>query len=121
MDPRNEQRPRRQHADDGVTLAVELKDATDDLPIPLKAGLPEFVSEDDHVAVMVSDTGIGIPEGLKGRIFEAFFTTKELGEGLGLGLAITYGIIKDYGGEIHVESEEGAGTTFKLTFPVGVK
>ena len=77
--------------------------------------------EDDHVAVMVSDTGIGIPEGLKGRIFEAFFTTKELGEGLGLGLAITYGIIKDYGGEIHVESEEGAGTTFKLTFPVGVK
>jgi PAS domain S-box-containing protein len=73
--------------------------------------------EDERVAVLVSDTGIGIQEPLKERIFEAFFTTKKLGEGLGLGLAIAYGIVKDYGGDIRVESQEGDGTTFKLTFP----
>ncbi len=73
--------------------------------------------ENDHVTVTVSDTGAGIPQVIKERIFEAFFTTKQMGEGMGLGLSITNGIVKDYGGEIHVESEEGVGTTFKLVFP----
>jgi PAS domain S-box-containing protein len=73
--------------------------------------------EDDRVAVTVSDTGIGIPESDRERIFEAFFTTKEMGEGMGLGLSITNGIVKDYGGDIAIESEEGEGTTIKITFP----
>jgi C4-dicarboxylate-specific signal transduction histidine kinase len=73
--------------------------------------------ENNRVTVTVSDTGTGISQVIKERIFEAFFTTKQMGEGMGLGLSITNGIVKDYGGEIHVESEEGVGTTFKLTFP----
>lgn len=74
--------------------------------------------EGDRVLITVSDTGMGIPESLKNKIFEPFFTTKEAGQGMGLGLSITYGIVKDYGGKIDVQSQEGAGTTFKLSFPV---
>jgi PAS domain S-box-containing protein len=73
--------------------------------------------ENDRVAISVSDTGAGLPEADKNRIFEPFFTTKEVGKGMGLGLSITYGIVKDYGGEIEVCSDEGTGTTFKITFP----
>jgi PAS domain S-box-containing protein len=71
----------------------------------------------ERVAITVSDNGIGIPESLRERIFEAFFTTKEMGEGMGLGLSISYGIVKDYGGDVDIESKEGLGTTFKLSFP----
>ncbi len=73
--------------------------------------------ENDRVAVTVTDTGIGIPEDVRDKIFEPFFTTKEVGKGMGLGLSLTYGIVKDYGGEIEIQSEEGSGATFKLTFP----
>ncbi|MCP4350645.1 MAG: PAS domain S-box protein [Desulfobacterales bacterium] len=74
-------------------------------------------TEDKKVAVTVSDTGIGIPESVRERIFEAFFTTKQMGEGMGLGLSITNGIVKDYDGNLHIDSREGEGTTFKITFP----
>ncbi len=76
--------------------------------------------EGDRLAVTVSDTGIGIPEDAKSKIFEPFFTTKEVGKGMGLGLSIIYGIVKDYGGDIHMESQEGIGTTFKITFPAAL-
>jgi PAS domain S-box-containing protein len=74
--------------------------------------------EGDRVAVTVSDTGCGIsPQNLQ-KIFEPFFTTKTTGHGMGLGLSISYGIVKDYGGDIEVGSEPGEGTTFKLSFPL---
>ncbi len=73
--------------------------------------------ENGDVVVTIGDTGIGIAEDIRDKIFEPFFTTKEVGEGTGLGLSISYGIIKDYHGTIVVESEEGKGTTFKISFP----
>jgi histidine kinase len=71
-----------------------------------------------RVSVSVCDTGAGMPDSVRNKIFEPFFTTKETGKGMGLGLAISYGIVKDYQGEINVSSEEGTGTTFTLSFPV---
>ena len=71
----------------------------------------------DRVMITVSDTGIGIDLPIKKRIFEAFFTTKKMGEGMGLGLSITNGIVKDYGGTIDIESTKLKGTRFILSFP----
>jgi PAS domain S-box-containing protein len=74
--------------------------------------------EGKRVVAIVSDNGIGIPKGIIEKVFEPFFTTKEVGKGTGLGVSISYGIVKDYGGEIVVESGEGEGTSFKLSFPI---
>jgi PAS domain S-box-containing protein len=74
--------------------------------------------EASQVIVTVSDTGHGMPESVHRRAFEPFFSTK--GErGSGLGLSVSYSIVKRHDGEIRVESQEGAGTTFTLTFPAG--
>jgi PAS domain S-box-containing protein len=73
----------------------------------------------DHVRVVISDTGCGIKEKYLDKIFETFFTTKnESVKGVGLGLSVCYGFIKDHGGDILVESEPGNGTTFTIILPV---
>jgi len=74
--------------------------------------------EERNVLIHVKDTGVGIPEEIKNRIFEAFFTTKQKVKGVGLGLSVCYGIIKGHGGEIRVESEEGKGSTFTICLPI---
>lgn len=74
-------------------------------------------SEDNRVVAEVSDTGRGMTEEVKQKIFEPFFTTKETGKGTGLGTSISFGIIKDYGGTIDIESEYGNGAKFIIRFP----
>jgi two-component system NtrC family sensor kinase len=68
--------------------------------------------------IEVNDTGSGIPADQMSRIYDPFFTTKELGKGTGLGLSITYGIVQEHGGTITCESNEGQGTRFALTLPL---
>ena len=72
---------------------------------------------EDKITVAISDTGPGIPKSNLDRIFDPFFTTKPVGKGTGLGLSICYGIVKKMGGEIHVKSEVGAGSTFSVSLP----
>ncbi|MEK7469761.1 MAG: ATP-binding protein [Planctomycetota bacterium] len=71
----------------------------------------------EWLEVRVRDTGIGMTEDVKSRIFQPFFTTKEIGRGTGLGLAACHGIVTSLGGSIRVESEPGHGSVFIVTFP----
>lgn len=73
---------------------------------------------EENVIIIIRDTGLGIPEEIRDKIFDAFFTTKQKVKGVGLGLSVCYGIIKDHGGDIKVESEIGKGTHFIITLPV---
>lgn len=72
-----------------------------------------------EVFVTIADTGPGIPKEMLGKIFDPFFTTKSVGDGTGMGLAISYGIVDKLGGRITVESEEGKGAAFTVCLPVG--
>jgi signal transduction histidine kinase len=76
--------------------------------------------EKEFIEILFSDTGSGISNENLEKIFDPFFTTKETGHGVGLGLAISYGIIKEHGGTVSVESEVGKGTTFIVRLPITV-
>jgi two-component system NtrC family sensor kinase len=75
---------------------------------------------DDKVRIEVGDNGAGIPEKIKDKIFQPFFTTKPTGQGTGLGLSLSYDIVKAMGGEIRVDSKIGEGTVFAILLPANV-
>ncbi len=74
--------------------------------------------DDGFVYVSVSDTGCGIPDSVREKLFQPFFTTKPVGQGTGLGLAISYGIVHEHGGEIEIDSEFGVGARFTVKLPL---
>ncbi|MFZ4544060.1 MAG: two-component regulator propeller domain-containing protein [Saprospiraceae bacterium] len=77
-----------------------------------------FNSQNKTVNIAISDNGEGIPDRIKDKIFQPFFTTKPTGQGTGLGLSLAYDIIKAHGGQLNVESKEGEGTKFTIVLPV---
>ncbi len=97
------------------TILIETEDISLSEPVTRDGAT---VSAGRWAVIRVSDTGCGIPPDRIGKIFEPFFTTKRPGEGTGLGLSTVYGIVKQSGGFVFVESEPDQGSTFELLFPV---
>jgi len=101
--------------DDGGVLEVRLINRKID---GTEASKYPDLTPGDYVILSVSDTGHGIEPQIKDRIFDPYFTTKEVGKGSGMGLAVVIGIVKNLGGAITVESEPGSGATFHILLPV---
>jgi two-component system, cell cycle sensor histidine kinase and response regulator CckA len=99
---------------DGGKLTVKTGNVTTEESAELAfKGMPAA----EYVRIDITDTGTGIPADIRDKIFEPFFSTKEVGKGTGLGLSTVYGIVKQTGGFIYVDSEEGKGTTFSIFLP----
>ncbi len=99
---------------DGGKLTVRTANVTVDEAAQLShKGMPAA----DYVRIDISDTGTGIPADIVDKIFEPFFSTKEVGKGTGLGLSTVYGIVKQTGGFVYVDSVPGEGTSFRIFLP----
>ncbi|RMH76253.1 MAG: response regulator, partial [Calditrichaeota bacterium] len=98
----------------GGTLTISTSQVT---LTPEQIPSPKITHTDRFVLLTVSDTGVGIPDKVKEKIFDPFFTTKEKGKGTGLGLSMVYGVVKNHGGFIELDSVVNRGTTFRIYLP----
>ena len=105
------------NARDAMPLGGTIRIAVNRAQVDEQQAAVRQVAPGRCVCLSMSDTGAGIDEETKARIFEPFFTTKPPGEGTGLGMAMVYGLMKQHGGFVDVDSQVGKGTTVKLYFP----
>ena len=108
------------NADEGQIQQAVIALATNAIDAMPNGGTLTFraSSQNNRVVIEVQDTGIGIASDELSKIFEPFYTTKEVGKGTGLGLAVCYGIITEHGGRVSVRSNIGVGTTFSIYLPI---
>jgi two-component system, NtrC family, sensor kinase len=109
-------------ADGGLIQQAVIALATNGIDAMPEGGKLTFrvLSNGSRVTIEVEDTGMGIPPEDMPKVFEPFFSTKEVGQGTGLGLAVCYGIISEHGGRLSVRSNVGKGTTFSIFLPAAV-
>ncbi|HEX8707638.1 MAG TPA: ATP-binding protein [Pyrinomonadaceae bacterium] len=113
------------HLPKAIGNAVKLQQVFTNLILNARDAIPEggritlstASTDDETIVIEVIDTGIGIAPENVAKIYDPFFTTKGVGRGTGLGLAVTYGIVQEHAGHIAVESTPGKGTTFRITLP----
>ena len=104
-----------------LNMIINALDATepgDTITIYTAAGLSASDSGQRGVEITIADTGCGIPPENLDKLFDPFFSTKEVGQGTGLGLAVSYGIVQGHGGTMRVQSEVGKGTRFFVWLPI---
>jgi len=101
-----------------LSNAVEAMETSATKKLTLSTG---YILSTDEITLSCADTGNGIPKDNLYRLFEPFFTTKKKGKGVGLGLSVAYGIIKEHGGKIEIDSQPNQGTTFTIKLPVDGK
>jgi CheY-like chemotaxis protein len=101
--------------DIGGILEIGIKNVVLD---EVSAALYPDLTAGEYINLTISDTGPGISPEIRERIFDPYFTTKEIGKGTGMGLSVVHGIVKNYGGAVSVESELGKGTKFYIYFPL---
>jgi two-component system, NtrC family, sensor kinase len=109
-----------------VCLAAQLNQVFMNLIVNATHAIPEHGTitlssgtQDNWAWVQVEDTGCGMPEDVKRRIFEPFYTTKDVGKGTGLGLSLSFSIVQKHGGVIRVKSVPGQGSAFRVWLPIG--
>jgi len=103
------------------TDSMKLYVKTENVALDESSAKPFNVNPGDYVMISVTDTGVGMDEITRQKIFDPFFTDKDMGGGAGLGLASVYGIIRNHNGIIDVHSEKGQGTTFNIYLPASEK
>lgn len=103
-------------AADAVSSQLEAHGSRPDTYVPAVTIVTKKL--DNKILISVKDNGNGIPQNIRDKIFQPFFTTKPTGEGTGLGLSLSYDIVKAHGGEIKVETKEGEGTEFIILLPI---